>query len=189
MKKCSTNNNPVPNPSCPTGYYEKLNKKNERCCYKKPKSYISPPKSPPLSPPKSNSKGKKCSTNNNPTPPCPNNFQEKLNKKNEPCCYKKTEKSQNTVQKEKSQNLELEPFSKSVYTIENVPSDGDCLYHAFIYAMNYYYPNIPIPSTTHILRQELLKYTKDSTVQKRIEDGLNNPGSFSSWGENEELDL
>jgi DNA polymerase/3'-5' exonuclease PolX len=35
-----------------------------------------------------------CSTNKNPTPPCPDGFTQKTNKKQEECCYKSTKKEQ-----------------------------------------------------------------------------------------------
>ena len=81
-KPCSTNQNK--GPPCLDGYYEKLNKKNEKCCYKQSKSNT---KHSTTNVKKTVSK---CSTNQNKGPPCLDGYYEKLNKKNEKCCFKKS---------------------------------------------------------------------------------------------------
>ena len=84
--KCSTNRNGTP--PCQDGFYEKLNSKGEKCCYKTKTTKATSPKV---------NKTAKCSTNRNGTPPCPDGFYEKLNSKGEKCCYKTRKQSKNST--------------------------------------------------------------------------------------------
>ena len=78
---CSTNMNGLP--PCKEGFHEEKNTKDEKCCYKNTKKYLSN---------LSQNKQKSCTTNTNGNPPCKEGFHENLNDNGETCCYKNTKK-------------------------------------------------------------------------------------------------
>jgi len=60
---------------------------------------------------------KKCSTNNNPQPPCPVGFVQKQNKKGEECCYKQTSKKKSPKQVDtKPEDIVIDTSNVSSFT-------------------------------------------------------------------------
>ena len=73
-----------PPPPCEDNFYEKINKKGAKCCYKTPPKKVkkkTPKKSPKI-------QKKSLCRKGNPPPPCEGNFYERINKKGAKCCYK-----------------------------------------------------------------------------------------------------